>query len=600
MRDLPAPDARPHISRRCARALAAAVTALAIMGAHFAAASQAATTMAAWGENSRWELGAGYRSPDSLVPVRVVNGITEVTAVASGLHSTLALLSDGTVRAWGANTFGQLGDGSHQEGVEPVSPVGLSGVSAIAEAGAHAMALLDDGTVMTWGGDIYGQLGNGTTGEGSEWVVSGSAVPVHVTGLSSVTAIAAGGADDFAVLQNGTLAGWGENKDGQLGDGTTVEKDVPTLVPGLSGVRAVAVGGLTSVGGHTVALMDDGTVRTWGADGRGALGNGSTSQKPITVPMAVPDLTDVVAVAAGAAYDLALRGNGTVWAWGGDAAGQLGLGISGPEVCGRPAMPCSTIPREIPSLTGVTAIAAGFGSSLAVSHGSVKAWGANTYGELGDGTLRGTDVPKAVGPMHDVSAVAVGEQHSVAILSGEGLGGGELPPPPVTLTAGAGSLTAVWEGGAGKANWVLRWRPRSHPVSAWSKYLVLGPKTGSYTITGLQPVQYEVLVKNTTYGAKFLLGTPLAGAGNNALTQEPIAQPQQLPAAPQAQAEPSEAPSEGASEARAVSRGHRAGSPGRATPPLRLPGTRRTPKHPARGAVSHVPRGSAATNTPRR
>jgi alpha-tubulin suppressor-like RCC1 family protein len=575
--------------------LAAVVAALGITSAHFAATSRAATTMAAWGENSRWDLGAGYRSPRSLVPVAVLDGISEVTGIAAGSHSTLALLSDGTVRGWGGNLFGQLGDGSHQESIEPVSPVGLSGVSAIAEAGDHAMALLDDGTVMTWGGDIYGQLGNGTSGGGSQRVASASMVPVHVTGLGSVTAISAGGGDDFALLRNGTLAGWGENKDGQLGDGTTVERDLPTPVPGLSGVRAVSVGGLTSVGGHTVALMDDGTVRTWGADTRGALGNGSVSKKPITAPVTVPGLTDVVAVSAGAGFDLALRSDGTVWAWGSNLAGQLGLGVAGPEMCGT--QPCSTVPREVPSLTGVTAIRGGFETSLAISDGSVRAWGANKYGLLGDGTLEGSDAPVAVGPMHDVTAVAVGEQHSVAILSGEPLGGGELPPPPVSLAPGAASLTVSWEGAPGpsQANWVLRWRPRSPSKSGWSK-LVLGPQARGYTIEGLASVPYEVWLRNNTCGDKYLVGTPLQGAGSTALTEEPIAEPQPVPSTPQA---PAEAPSEGASEAPAGSGGHRAGSPGRATPPLRLPGTRRTPKRPPRVVLSHTPPSSGATSAPR-
>jgi alpha-tubulin suppressor-like RCC1 family protein len=497
-----------------ARRIGLALTvALGIVALQWAPRAQAAATMAAWGENRNWQLGAGYKSPYSMVPVPVAGGLGEVTAMAAGYHFTLALLSDGAVRGWGGNSFGQLGDGSRVDSAEPVSPVGLGGVSAIAAAGGHAMALLENGAVMTWGGDIFGQLGNGTTGKGRE-TGSSSTVPVRVPGLSGVVAIAAAGADDFALLSNGTVMAWGENKDGQLGDGTTAEKDVPTPVPGLTGVRAIAAGGLSSVTGHSLALMDNGTVMGWGRDGSGQVGYGAASNRAITSPLPVKGLSDVVAVSAGATHSLALLSDGTVMAWGSNVHGQLGLG-SGPEVCGIRATACSTIPRPVSALKDVSAVSAGCGYSLALSEGTVKAWGQNRWGKLGDGTLTESDLPVTVSKLSGVTAVDAGEQHSLALLGGAlALAGGsplggELAPPPVKLIPGAGSLTASWEAGSGPGNWVLRWREKLSPPAKWSRYVTLPPETRSFTIMGLEAKPYEVLVKNRAFGAKFVVGTPL-------------------------------------------------------------------------------------------
>src|SRR5204863_4484870 len=176
-----------------------------------------------------------------------------VKQVAATYFSSYALLEDGTVRSWGGNTFGQLGVGGRgQPSTNPLQVAGLGGVTAIAVGGAHVMALLANGTVATWGGNSFGAGSPGTTSRSGEGV--GSFVPQIVPGLGGVVAIAAGGADDAALLSNGTVVAWGENKQGQLGDGTTVEKPVPTPVRGLSSVKAIAFGGVPTLGGHMLAL----------------------------------------------------------------------------------------------------------------------------------------------------------------------------------------------------------------------------------------------------------------------------------------------------------------------------------------------------------
>jgi alpha-tubulin suppressor-like RCC1 family protein len=443
--------------------------------------------------------------------------------MAAGYHLTLALMSDGTVKGWGGNSFGQLGDGLRVDATTPVSPVGLSGVAAIAAAGAHAMALLKDGTVMTWGGNRFGELGIGTNG------FTASLVPVHVPNLNGVVAIAAGGADDVALLNNGTLMAWGENKNGQLGDGTTVEKDVPTRVPGLSGVTAVSTGGLSSVTGHTLALLSNGTVMAWGANGSGQLGNGSTSNHATPTPGPVKGLSSVTAISAGVGQSLALLSDGTVRTWGSNYYGQLGVG-PGLETCGVSASACSRTPIPVGGLRNVTAVSGGFGYSLALSEGKAFAWGWDRWGQLGDGTLINSSVPVAASGLSEVTGVAAGEQHSLALL------GGVLLPPPVTLTPAVHALTVAWVAPEGTERWQIRWRPLTNPPTpTWSPYVYPPPAARSYTISGLGVRPYQVLVKNNAFGAKFVVGSPLGavvGTPLEGIIPAPVDEPAE-PSAPE-------------------------------------------------------------------
>jgi alpha-tubulin suppressor-like RCC1 family protein len=460
-------------------------------------ASGLATTVAAWGENSHWELGAGYKSVPSVVPVPVL-GLAGIKAVAATYFSSYVLLNDGTVRAWGGNFWGQLGDGTRGDPSSVPMPVtGLTGVTAIAVGGAHAMALLSNGTVATWGANTYGQMGNGTTLNGVEGI--GSDVPLVVPGLTGVIAIAAGGGDDVALLSNGTVVAWGENKQGQLGDGTTVEKDVPTPVAGLSSVKAVAIGGMATRGGHMLALLNDGTVRAIGGNLFGQLGDGTTTNS--SAPVKVTGLSGVTALTAARFHSMARLANGNVVAWGDNQYGELGLG-SGPEMCGSEPAACSRLPVPV-GLTNVTSISAGFGFSLALSEGKVFAWGLNGLGQLGIGTTANTSVPTLVSDIGGVIEIAAGELHSLALLEASG------PATPIELAAGVGSLTVSWKSGEEPDPWSVAWRPVTHPDENFGRAVSLPPATRSYTITGLSARPYEVVVKNNSFGHKIVTGTPL-------------------------------------------------------------------------------------------
>jgi alpha-tubulin suppressor-like RCC1 family protein len=211
---------------------------------------------------------------------KVVKGITAITR---GNWHSLALTSDGTVWAWGRNSWGQLGNGTWNNSNVPVQVSGLTGITAIAAGAAYSLALKSDGTVWTWGDNGDGQLGNRT------W--DNSNLPVQVSGLTGITTIAAGDSHSLALKNDGTVWAWGYNRHGQLGNGTNKDSNVPVQVSGLTGITAISAAGDS----HSIALKNDGTIWAWGDNGDGELGNGTN--KDSNVPVQVSGLIGVTTIA---------------------------------------------------------------------------------------------------------------------------------------------------------------------------------------------------------------------------------------------------------------------------------------------------------------
>jgi len=269
----------------------------------------------AWGSNMAGQLGDGTTLDRSLPFALTGDMSSHVTAVAGGQQFSLAVRNGG-VYAWGNNAAGQLGDGTTLDRSTPYALTGLlsSNVNTVA-AGQYFSLALRSGALYAWGLNSSGQLGDGTT--------TNSFAPVAVSGLGhDVTAISAGPYFGLAV-HNGGVVAWGNNAFGQLGDSTTIDRSTPVALPGVlaSGVTAVAAGF------HHSLAVQNGNVYAWGENSQyGALGDGTTTSHALPELIDPTDLHNIIAVAAGQQTSYALSSDGSIWDWGYNASGQLGLG----------------------------------------------------------------------------------------------------------------------------------------------------------------------------------------------------------------------------------------------------------------------------------
>ncbi|MEU0877604.1 hypothetical protein ABZ345_03310 [Lentzea sp. NPDC005914] len=308
--------------------------------------------------------------------------LSGMTAVDAGVNHAYALKSDGTVRSWGDNQYGQLGTGvTGDASYDPLRVTGLDGVTDVVAGDWSGYALKSDGTVWAWGWNDAGQLGTGTAGD--------SNVPLRVYGLTGVTAVAATHQNAYALKSDGTVWAWGSNVRDGLGGASCPEGQVcppgtplrvPVPLPGTTKITAIAAGGTETA----YALRSDGTAWAWGRNWKGETGTGAPLQSSEPRPAQVAGLTGVVSIAGGDEVGYATTSDGKVWAWGDDYWGTLGTGTW----C-RKAEECrSSVPVEVQGLTGVTKIDSSTGTTFALKpDGSVWAWGRNAdRGNLGNGT----------------------------------------------------------------------------------------------------------------------------------------------------------------------------------------------------------------------
>jgi alpha-tubulin suppressor-like RCC1 family protein len=388
-----------------------------------------AAAVVGWGQDSYGQIGTTpaetcetlYLCRKVATPVGGLSGVTEIAASETHI---LALLSNGTVFAWGYNGNGELGDGTTTESSTPVQVTGISNAIQVAASVQHSLALLADGTVVAWGENGYGELGTGTT-EGPEECPSPCAMaPRPVSGLNDVVAISAGEEYSLALRANGDVVAWGYDQYGTIGDGNHSEKTSPctcvtspTPVPGVSGAMAISAG--MKMG---MALLVDGRVTDWGANYDGELGNGTDNTNPgeylcyCRGPVLVSGLSGVKAIAAGGYHGLALLPDGTLKAWGFNGDGELATGsFTGPEDCGGD--PCGKVPVIVSGLSAPAALSAGTFHTLALlPDGTVDSWGFNARGQLGNGTTESSNLPVGIGGVSGASGVSAHEPESFALL----------------------------------------------------------------------------------------------------------------------------------------------------------------------------------------
>ncbi|MBP1309299.1 alpha-tubulin suppressor-like RCC1 family protein/ubiquitin [Paenibacillus sp. 1182] len=331
-------------------------------GDNFAMAIASDKTLWAWGSNSGGALGIGRDSGYETKPVQVLNMNNVKSVSLSGSHS-LALKEDGTVWGWGSNRYGQTGVDSADSQKIPVQVAGLSNVIAVSAGSSYSLALKSDGTVWAWGANNYGQLGNGTI---DERAINPSPRPQKIPSLSGIQMISAGTYHALALTKSGTLWGWGRNEDGSLNrQGATASAPTPfqlangfgyNIIFAEAGHNSTLYGLLgsdiynhgnyinmllsqgrnlsstiydykdVSSNYHTLIVKYDGTLWGWGDNESGQVGDG-TYNKPSEPVQSWPNLlSDVKSAAAGYKFSLVLKNDGTLWSWGANDRGQLGIG----------------------------------------------------------------------------------------------------------------------------------------------------------------------------------------------------------------------------------------------------------------------------------
>jgi alpha-tubulin suppressor-like RCC1 family protein len=318
-----------------------------------------------WGRNDHGQLGDGT-TVDRHAPT-LVAGVSGVRSVAAGYLHTCALLEDGTARCWGA-----LADA---EVHAPRAVDGLANAAELAAGDDFTCARLADGAARCWGTNDAAQLGDGTIG-GSR------AAAAPVTGLAGVRSIAAGRYHACAVLETGGVRCWGNGAHGAIGDGATDTRATPAATVGIGAASAVGVGE-----DHSCALSRDGVVACWGWDYFGQVGDPTETDR--LTPTPVDGISRAVQLSASQLFNCTRLADATTWCWGYGADGQIGDGAS---ANGSSA-------RRVADLSGVLALGVGgtaYHACAMTADGAVLCWGQNLYGQLGDGTTENRATPVKV------------------------------------------------------------------------------------------------------------------------------------------------------------------------------------------------------------
>jgi alpha-tubulin suppressor-like RCC1 family protein len=330
-------------------------------------------TLWAWGDNGRAQLGDGTTA-NKMFPVQIgaeKRWVSITTGTYPGAYS-LAIRTDGTLWGWGANYYGRIGDGTTVDKSSPVQIGTGKDWTFIAVKCTHSLALKSDKSFWGWGMNNGGQLGDGTTVDKHS--------PVQIGTDKDWVSIAVGYAHSLALKSNGTLWAWGSNTVGELGDGTTEGRLSPVQI-GTDNTWVAIEAGFH----NTFALKSDGTLWAWGQNNYAQLGDGTTQSKNAPTQIGIDkNWTKVVTYHYMVGHTLALKSDGTLWAWGRNQSGQLGDG----------ATEAKKSPVQIGTDKDWVSVAVGGSHSIALkSNETLWVWGANNYGQLGDGTTMNKSTP---------------------------------------------------------------------------------------------------------------------------------------------------------------------------------------------------------------
>ena len=354
-----------------------------------------------WGNNDTGQLGAGPAGLTSPVPLAVI-GLDGLVAIDAGVGHTCALSASGEMYCWGANGGGQLGDGTSTPKFQPVEVVELAGFSYVTQVSRRTTH-----TCARLSDGTVRCFGANQTGQAGE-APSGATAEMATVATPPVRSLHAGGGHTCALLSGGGVHCWGDGSQGQLGDGKLwAGSHMPQAATLSTPVRQVALGQA-----HTCAVATDGTVWCWGDNSRGQLGIGASPAKTGT-PTKVPGVVGALGVVAGAEHTCVLTAAGAnpVLCWGANEQTQLGTGLSGDQ----PG------PKPVAGLAGaVLRVTAGDRHTCVVySSGTAACWGDNADGQLGDGTKTDRPKPTAVSGLTGVAALSAGLRHTCALLAND-------------------------------------------------------------------------------------------------------------------------------------------------------------------------------------
>jgi alpha-tubulin suppressor-like RCC1 family protein len=362
-----------------------------------------------WGLNSlalsrgSGQLGDGTVTHRSS-PVQV-GSLTNWKLVSAGYYHTTAVKIDGTLWTWGGNQFGTLGQNNLTHRSSPVQVGSLTNWKQVSGGGLHTAAIKTDGTLWAWGSNNIGQLGDGTIVDKSS--------PVQIGLLTNWKQVSSARFLTAAIKTDGTLWAWGRNVNGQLGDNTVIHRSSPVQIGSLTNWKQVSAASEY----QTAAIKTDGTLWAWGRNNEGQLGDGTIT--PRSSPVQIGSLTNWKQVAVSNEHTAAIKTDGTLWAWGANNRGQLGDGTIVPK--SSPVQVGSLTNWKQVAVGSLFADALNPSKfTVAIkTDGTLWAWGRGNLGQLGDNTITGKSSPIQIGSLTNWKQVAASEYHTAAISSSD-------------------------------------------------------------------------------------------------------------------------------------------------------------------------------------